>query len=230
MSAGCGDCGGLGWLRYDRPLWDPQFGQLYPCACRVGDHVAKLQADWKITEREAAYTLDDLKPTRGDTDCIVAAARIMAKTPRGLFTIWGTYGNGKSHAGIAMANEVARAGDVAYYLQFADLLDWIRDGFNDKRETAGARFDKLLAARLVVIDEADKYNPTDWAVEFRTRFFDARQRSAQAGTNGLVVILNRDPRSFFPGWIYSRLKSGAIFRNRDQDKREAVRQLQLKAT
>lgn len=162
---------------------------------------------------------------RGDTTKMVEIAREFVKNPYGVLTFWGGEGNGKTLVLQAVVNEMRwKYGHIGVYITFADLMDYIREGFNQEADVpARQRYDQIVAAPVLAIDEVDKVNITSWGNEFRTRFFDDRYRRGCYGECYTLFAMNWDPREM-PEYIYGRLADGRnlIFHNRDDSFRPAM--------
>lgn len=227
----CDLCDDLGWVKHNVPLGDPRFGRFEPCTCSVSNHIAHLQTISGLSERERRKRIDDVVATGGATDRLIMAACTFAQHMRGLLTFWGGVGNGKTEMLMGITNEVCEAGVMAVYVTFADLLDWIREGYGDgASENARRRYERIVQAPVLCVDEVDKVNDTGWAQEFRSKFFDYRYRAALDGTTGTVFAMNRSPLQIFEPHIVSRLSDkrfaiddqGPIFKNDDRDMRPVM--------
>jgi DNA replication protein DnaC len=221
----CDDCGGVGWLRVDAQPGEPGFGDLVPCQCNEAvweARRAKLRRITGMTDYELNIRLGDLIERAEDTAAMKAAARQMIERPSGMLTIWGGPGNGKTIALLAIVNELReRRGVEVAYLRFPDLVDWLRDGFND--DTERDRYEFVRNVPVLALDEVDKARMTEYADEFRFRFLDDRYRLALAKQAVTVLAMNCDPQDL-PYHIYSRLNDGRfdIVHNTDSDFRPVM--------
>lgn len=211
----CQVCGGLGFVRHDVPVGHPDFGRLFPCACWAAELQAEQAAQapqlTNMLPHELHRTLDNLLNRGKDTPAMIAAVRAFADAPHGMLTLWGGKGNGKTLALQALTNHFHEQWPgQAIYAPFVELMDWVRAGYDPSAEVgAQQRYERLIAARFVAIDEMDKANMTSWAFEFRTKFLDRRYRLArevdplvQCHT---VIAMNVAP-SELPEYITDRLE------------------------
>ena len=76
---------------------------------------------------------------------------------------------------------------------------------------------------MLCVDELDKVNQTDWALELQTALIDIRYRTGLEGTTGTVFAMNTSPDTL-PGWIASRMRDGrnVVVENPDADMRPAM--------
>src|SRR5512140_1510388 len=61
----CLCCQGSGWLRVDRPLSDPRFEKLEPCACQDDRELGRLRALSGLKGSELEVRLENLHPEAG---------------------------------------------------------------------------------------------------------------------------------------------------------------------
>lgn len=235
----CGDadqecplCRGLGFLRADMPVDNPEFGKLVPCECTVAArsthqrvHLEEISG---LLPHERALSLDDLVERCNDTPEMIRIVRRFGQWPTGILTLWGECGNGKTLCLQALANHFRDGRQwVSVYTRFKDLVDWIRAGNkNDVTEDAHERYERLKAAQFLAIDEIDKTKMNEYAHEFRTALFDDRYRLALEKTHFTALACNDDPADL-PGYIFDRLRDGrfgenAIFHNSDSSMRPSL--------
>ena len=186
-----------------------------------------MSAHAGLLPHEQRMSIDDLVD-RGDcTRTMIAEVKRFAAEPFGMLTLWGSWGNGKTAALAALVNHFnALCAGTAIYVRFADLLEAIREGFDERADVrAEARHRLLLAIPFLAIDEVDKAHMTEWAGQFRARFFDDRYRQARSGLAHTALALNFDP-SGLAEHLYDRLRWGEdlqggfrIVRNEDPSAR-----------
>lgn len=224
----CAGCGGLGVYTLNVPSNDPRFGKLFDCECTAAYRAGRLQAICGLNREELRVTLDDVIGVGPGTSAMLAAAQAFVARPVGILTIWGVPGNAKTLVLQGIVNTCTAQGVLAIYVTFFDLVNYVRDAFNEQRdgryESAYQRLMRFAAARVLVIDEVDKVKVTDWTVELETAIFDRRYRDGLAGLTGTVLAMNSNPDRL-PEWIYSRLRDGRnhIVENRDPDMRRLMR-------
>ena len=170
----CKTCLGFGWLRSDHPVGDRNFGRMNPCPDCRADLIAE-------SERSAVYKLSSLPDLGhlsfdnflvsrpGYTPAQVASltrglnvCRDYASSGRGWLVVAGPYGCGKTHLAAAIANATVLP---ALFVTMPDLLDQLRDGYNDKGFDYWDRFEQVRDIPLLVLDDFAAENSTPWGSE-----------------------------------------------------------------
>lgn len=164
----CPDCGGSGWYKEAVPHTHPQFGNIFPCHCKLEEKarylrsrrsaiLSKLQGD--LGGELSLCRLDTFDPWRGhDAESVDSLAYALDKArdfladPRGWLYFFGATGVGKSHlaAGIALAYADGGMGRVAY-ASMPKMLRYIRAGYSDG--TSDERLSALQLVDLLVLDD-----------------------------------------------------------------------------
>lgn len=209
----CPVCGGLGYIRSDAKLGEPNFGKLTICACRQQE-VTRLN-------RERLYDLSNLNALKGLTfDTFKPQGRVglgkqqaesleqaynhaqhFAGSLKGWLFLSGRYGCGKTHLAAAIANQAVSLGVPTVFLTVPDLLDWLRFSYsNDYESNFENRFDEIRNIPLLVMDDFGTQNATAWAQEKLFQIINYRYIN-QAAT----VITSNMSLNDFEGRIASRL-------------------------
>lgn len=140
---------------------------------------------------------------RNENRAALSAVRAFVDDPRAWLTLWGEYGNGKSHLLGAVVNACSEADIPAAYYTLPDLLDQVRESFDGYYSPFMQRLRDLP---VLAIDEIDKANLTPWAEEKIYQLVDARYRAI--GSCGTVLAMNADPAnagSNSAAYIFSRM-------------------------
>ncbi len=174
----CPICGNVGWY-YKLGAGDPV---LTRCRCGAGvdnaRRIAYLQKIDGLRDNERAYTFTAMRIDPDNQAAVLAVAAATA-AGRGMITLTGAPGRGKTFLLMAAVNE-ARARNVpAVYTTITDLLDYLRAAFNPNAdgETFDRRWDLLVTCEVLAIDEIDEFNATPWAMERFLRLIDERWRA-----------------------------------------------------
>jgi len=173
----CPHCGGLGYVRADKPLGDPEFGRTVICICRK-DEVAqqarrRLYAISRLDELNE-LTFDNFEP-RGrvglparQADSLEQAfnqAQQFAQRMDGWLLLEGGYGSGKTHLAAAIANFAVQVGLPTIFITVPDLLDSLRFTYGSTEESFEERFEEIRQAPLLILDDFGTQNATAWAQE-----------------------------------------------------------------
>ena len=236
----CKTCRGIGYVRTNAPLGDPQFGKLLPCVCqsdaiaRANDARRAKMAVGLFAPRMDGLHVDDLLATGGaGTAAMVAVAKQILRRETTHAVIWGNNGVGKTECLHAIAR--AWRGD-SICVTLARLLEWLRAGFDGG--DYDSRIEQLRTVQLLCIDEftpptdmTDNFRRvkmSDWARETISDLFDERYRAARRVDSPLVTVYttNQNPRNW-ERYYYDRsltgisagYKSFAIVHNADNSAR-----------
>ena len=173
----CPLCGGLGYLRRDLPIDDPDFGKLLLCDCRKGDVAQRIHERlFAISNLEKLQhlTFENFQP-RGriglgpwQADSLERAyhqSQQFAQGLNGWLVLQGGYGCGKTHLAAAVANFAVGIGVPTLFITVPDLLDSLRFAYDDPDSTFEQRFEEIRSAPLLVMDDFGTQNATPWAQE-----------------------------------------------------------------
>ncbi len=160
----CGTCNGLGWVRaadQARP-GDSEFGRLVRCRCNPPDRQIELPLRLQHQTFAGFTVLDEPPPPqgRGSNRAACTAARDFAARPQGWLLLAGAVGTGKTHLLAAIAHAAPCA---CHFLTAPDLLDELRNGYND--DSYAQRFDTLKMTPLLLLDDLGAESATEWAEE-----------------------------------------------------------------
>ena len=172
----CPICGGIGYVRRDLPIDDPNFGILEVCQCQKEDFQrASLQRLYSVSNLDAfkEMTFDqfdisghnDSKEINKTLEIAFNTAKNYAHHLNGWMLLTGSYGCGKTHLAAAIANEVVSLGLETLFLTVPDLLDWLRYSFGSSETSYESRFEEIKNIRFLVLDDLGTQNATEWARE-----------------------------------------------------------------
>jgi DNA replication protein DnaC len=182
----CPICGGVGFLRRDLPVGDPNFGKLVPCICRQNETTqAARYRLYQLSNLEAFKTMSfasfSVQGRLGLADeqirslqYALSQAQQFAANPRGWLLLMGSYGCGKTHLAAAVANTCVEFGMQTIFLTVPDLLDWLRYSYDATDDTFERRFEELKNINLLVLDDLGAHNSTNWAAEKLFQIMDYR--------------------------------------------------------
>ena len=99
------------------------------------------------------------------TQALAAAARY-AEEPEGWLTFAGPSASGKTYLAAAIANRQIQLGNPALFITTADLLDYLRSGFDDESELGFVDlFEQVRNAPLLILDDLPTRTATPWTQE-----------------------------------------------------------------
>jgi len=173
----CPHCKGLGYLRADVPVGDPDFGKIQSCTCRnaqVSQQVHRRLYSLSNLNELSQLTFENFQ-TRGQigigkfqADSIELAynqAHQFAQSIQGWLFLEGPYGCGKTHLAAAIANYCVGLGVPTIFITVPDLLDNLRYTWDDSNTNYGTRFEEIRTSPLLIMDDFGTQNATPWAQE-----------------------------------------------------------------
>ena len=174
--AACPICGGLGYVRRDLPVNDPNFGLLEICECkRLEVQKSSLHRLYQLSNldvfRQMTFETFNISGRGGmqennnTLDVAFNTAKNFAHHLNGWLLLMGSYGTGKTHLAAAIANEVVSLGVQALFLTVPDLLDWLRYSYSSEGTTYESRFEEIRNIHFLVLDDLGTQNTTPWARE-----------------------------------------------------------------
>ncbi len=172
----CPICGGIGFVRRDLPIDDPNFGTLEVCQCQKEEFQrASMQRLYSVSNLDAfkEMTFDnfningfnDNKEINKTLEVAYSTAKNYAHHLNGWLLLMGSYGCGKTHLAAAIANQVVSLGVETLFLTVPDLLDWLRYSFGSNETSYESRFEEIKNIRFLVLDDLGTQNATAWARE-----------------------------------------------------------------
>jgi DNA replication protein DnaC len=207
----CPICHDQHWVYRTSDLKHPDFGKAFRCSCRESEDRARRTA-WLhsidgLTAAERTLDFADLLHTPENRPAIEAVTHAL-RARRGMVTLVGPPGTGKSTL-LCCAVNAARAVNIpAVYTTLAGLLDHLRAAYDPGRSDPlpfDGRWDLLVRADLLAIDELDDFSATPWALERFNRLIDERWRHLN---ERLTLLATNRPLTTFPPKVASRLRDG----------------------
>jgi len=171
------------------------------------------------------HTFKNFQRVQGATDAYIASTEF-AKEPKGWLVIYGINGNGKTHLAAAIANQLLAKGKVVLFLNVPELLDYLRDAFNPKRDwdesalSYEERFTTIKTAPVLILDDFGAESETAWANEKLYQLLNYRTDTALP-----TVITTNLKLEDFEERLHSRLANrliGKIVKNAAPDFRRGA--------
>ena len=198
----CNICEGMGWVSRRVDVYHPDFGKIFPCQCREQetDRQQRTEALERYSNlgslRQATFENADPDGLSQETAArqtfrnALSAAIAYAENPAGWLTLVGPSGSGKTYLAAAIANRCIELGSPALFITAADLIDYLRSGFDDDAEQPFVDlFEQVRNAPLLVLDDLPTRPSTPWTQE---RLFQLLA-SRHAARRPTVVTLRGDP-------------------------------------
>ena len=173
----CPICHGVGFVRQELPITDPNFGKVVICQCRMKEAVqAKFDRLYRMSNLEAFQhmTFETFKAqgrvglgseqVRSLQNAYSQALQF-ARDFNGWLLLTGSFGTGKTHLAAAITHQAVQSGIESMFLTVPDLLDWLRNSFNGGDLSFEERFDEIRNIPLLVLDDLGTENATPWVRE-----------------------------------------------------------------
>ncbi len=167
----------MGFVTRDVPIDHPDFGRAFPCACQhenlAAQRAARLRALSNL-DVVADKTFDSFIVDRPNLDerelsslhSAYGQAVAFAEDPQGWLFLQGTYGSGKTHLAIAIANYRLDLGDPVLFMTAPDLLDHLRATFSPAAPVEyDELFERIRTIPLLILDDLGTESATPWAQE-----------------------------------------------------------------
>lgn len=195
-------------MYHDVPVAHKEFGKAIRCACQFENDTSKrrnylLRIDG-LTATERALSFSDMDG--GNNQQALRQVQEAARRRRGIVTLTGKPGTGKSSALICAVNEAREANVPAVYTTVTDLLDYLRQAYAPNTELSfDARWDLLVRVEVLALDELDEFNTTPWAMERFLRLIDERWRAMD---KCVTLCATNNRINALPEKVASRLRDG----------------------
>ncbi len=208
----CPICGGLGYIRKDVDITDPEFGHMTICDCRK--EIVEQAANQRLIELSNLssfnhMTFESFNP-RGHVGLGEEQVNSLsyaynqsmhfALELKGWLLLTGGFGCGKTHLAAAIANHVVKNGIPTLFLTVPDLLDWLRFSYSGDAASFESRFEEIRTMPVLVLDDLGTQNATPWAQEKLFQILNSRYVNRLA-----TVITTNQVVEEIDGRIQSRL-------------------------
>jgi len=179
-------CKGAGLVYPVLPSGKTDFSRVVPCKCRrqelKSEKLNQLQqrSNLGILSR---LTFENLTPTGLQGAPALQelfsqaydAAKAFAEAPSGWLVFIGPGGSGKTHLVCAIANHCLGLGRPVFYINAADLLDYLRSAFSpDSNITHDALFEQVKNTPILILDDLNMATTTGWAKGKMEQLLDYR--------------------------------------------------------
>ncbi len=166
--AQCADCRDVGWLSFDVPVGDTNFGKVTACHCRT-----RRQADRMMHaiagDTTRRYSFQAWRPSLNPImePAFVAAVEWATGNAVPWLVVIGPPGCGKSHLALSAVREHVAAGRTAAYYTAGQWLGLQKAAIGDEslREQAGTAYERVMYSQVVVIDDLGMQSDSAYNLE-----------------------------------------------------------------
>lgn len=192
------------WLAYDVPVGHPQFGKIVRCdVCGPMQQQLFLRSICGLTPEMQDWTFGNTQAAFGIADAYATAQSLMAQ-PAWMLTLTGPFGIGKTRLLACIINAGRDAGWTSVYMTTAELLDHLRAAYAPGSNiTFDGLWEKIVNARILALDELDRWSPTPWAQEKFFELIDLRYRN---GAEKLTAFATNAQLDDLPPYLASRMR------------------------
>jgi DNA replication protein DnaC len=167
------------------------FDESQPDLSTLDLHVDQTFGTFDLRERELP------QPEANNLRRAYEAAHRFAEAP-GDWLVFNSiaHGNGKTHLAAAIANSLARKGDVVLFISVPDLLDHLRATYSPSSVIAyDRRFNEVKTASVLILDDLGTESATPWAREKLYQLLNYRYVSRKPTViTTAIPIKELDPR------------------------------------
>ncbi len=207
---GCSICHGAGWLRYDAPVGDPNFGKIVKCSCRIRDERAKSRNEMLKRSNLGIYSEKTFESFRSHIPGVAEAyraAREYANNPDGWLVLSGPVGCGKTHLAAAIANVCLGREQGVLFTTVPELMDHLREAFAPTNEVPYHElFDNIREVQLLVLDDMGVERTTPWVGEKLFQIINHRYNNRIP----TIITLNKEAIKDLDPRIRSRMRDKAV--------------------
>ena len=150
-------------------------------AMDMGFHKISIQHESSDMTFETFDMRKDEGLPAGETNSLQRAyqeAHRFAENPSGWLIINGTYGCGKTHLAMAIANHISEKSTHPPIISIPKMLLFLRESFRpNSASSLGQRFEEIITAPVLILDDLGALHETAWVREQLFILFDHRYRS-----------------------------------------------------
>lgn len=201
----CPICGGVGYIRRDLPVFDPNFGKMEKCECIKR---RKWDAKLGITIDEApAYDWNKYFNTKAFT----TMKPVLLNLNSGWVYIHGKPGTGKTVTAKAFAIYAYKVlGQEVRYRRIADIMNELRASYDE--EAGQLKYQRRLeewgTIHTLIVDEVGRDRTTQFAIQSLSDLMDMRYVSGIAGKTITVWLSNFPPEEVLEDYQIDRVRDG----------------------
>jgi DNA replication protein DnaC len=213
----CTTCEDTGYVRYDLPIEDPQFGKMHPCPenCAAVQRNRDIWVQRIVTEmrqqlgNSSAYANADFTsllnhPQQARLTNIVNL--YMGNFPHGItargickpgIVFFGEMGTGKTWVASIIHNMLTAQGIPVYMTRLYRMLEVVLDGYRSDSEYSSSSIRRAIAEfPLLIIDEFDMNNHTSGRMDVMEDIINARYQSKKP----TIITTNLSQQAMYKTW------------------------------
>jgi len=195
----------MGFLQYDVPPGHRLFKEITPCPvcgpARQQEYLARICG---LSDEMRDWTFANTRRTEGNAQAY-DTAQALAANPQWLYSLQGAFGTGKTRLLTCLVNAGRAHGWTSVYVTMAELLDHLRRAYgpNIEHMEFDGLWDKVINARILALDECDRFSPTAWA---REKFFELVDARYRRGAECLTAFATNAEIDSLDGYLASRMR------------------------
>lgn len=195
MAAVCPECNGTGWKIVERD----EISGAERCACVAQERAIRLEADARIPPLYANASFDNFRLPRGNDIAYRPMQEVLGDVrnyaqhfPTGPYQgllLMGKPGTGKTHLAVAAFRRIIAKGFEGLFYDFQDLLQRIRDSYNDDSRVSDKEvYRDVMEAEVLLLDDLGAHRMTDWVEDTVTSIITYRcnNRKPLIATTNLI--------------------------------------------
>lgn len=203
----CEICGGSGYYRVQVPFDDPRFGKMLICQ-NVDRSTLPGISPIGLDRSEISSLTWDILVNEPGIGLAINTVKETLERGFGWVFLYGGFGVGKTFIQKIAVAEVIRSGKDAAYVRMAEILDHLRESFQEGiQESENERLAYWSKLPILAIDEFDRARNTEYMNERRFVLMDRRYEGA-ARENSITILSSNEDPSNLPGYLYDRVCDG----------------------
>ncbi|MBN1348398.1 cell division protein ZapE [candidate division KSB1 bacterium] len=200
----CEICRGLGWIRQDLDITDPNFGKMILCP---NVNWSAIQ-DSGLNDEERKLEWSTLI-NYGNIQIAIDAVRATLSAGGGWVYLWGGFGTAKTTIlQIAVAQSLRHHIEAAY-VRLVQIFDHMRAAYDTENPNQQSinRMDYWTNIKVLCIDEFDKTRGTAYESDRRFLLMDRRYTDA-IRQKTITIIASNDAPNKLDGYLADRILDG----------------------
>ena len=142
--------------------------------CRYCQYWASSSVKSGVPRRYVGKTYADYIETAANVGAIKAAQRYASEKPLSWLYLYGGCGTGKTFLISLLAKELICAGLEVVFTDFPQILEELKESFDDKAVTASSVLEKYETCEVLMLDDVGTGFFRDWGVSILHQIINAR--------------------------------------------------------